>query len=144
MAHKPPSKKINSTAAPPRRSRNLAQMMSTVRNFKFAKQTREHPFPPFRVSGGFRMTTPAPRHMLQVCRAESCQSAGCEVLVAHLEQRLGIKIGASTPDGSITLSPIYCLGNCTHSPAVLLDGEPWGCVTPEIADSLINDVLRRQ
>jgi NADH-dependent formate dehydrogenase delta subunit FdsD/2Fe-2S thioredoxin-like protein len=80
------------------------------------------------------------RHMLHVCRAESCQAAGCESLVAHFENRLGIPIGHSTPDGSIALSPIYCLGNCAHSPAVLLDGKPYGCVTREIADSLIAEV----
>jgi (2Fe-2S) ferredoxin len=80
------------------------------------------------------------RHMLHVCRAESCQAAGCENLIAHLESRLGIRIGHSTADGSIVFSPIYCLGNCAHSPAVLLDGRPYGRVTPEIADSLINEV----
>jgi (2Fe-2S) ferredoxin len=87
------------------------------------------------------MTT---RHMLHVCRAESCQSAGCEKLISHLEKRLGIQIGHSTADGSIVFSPIYCVGNCAHSPAVLLDGKPYGRVTPEIADLLIDEVQMLQ
>jgi hypothetical protein len=87
------------------------------------------------------MTT---RHMLHVCRAESCQSAGCEKLISHLEKRLGIQIGHSTADGSIVFSPIYCVGNCAHSPAVLLDGKPYGSVTPEIADLLIDEVQMLQ
>ena len=37
----------------------------------------------------------------------------------------------TTADGSITLEPIYCLGNCALSPAMLVDGELHGRVTPE-------------
>jgi len=91
-------------------------------------------------------TRPAGRHVIKLCRAESCQSMGCENLVDHIEQRLGITItshGATTPDGALTVSPIYCLGNCALSPAVMLDGKPYGRVTPEIADFLINDLKRR-
>jgi NADH:ubiquinone oxidoreductase subunit E len=90
----------------------------------------------------FRRTPPC-SHMLYVCRAESCQSAGCERLVEHLENRLRIKIGNTTPDQSFHFLPIYCLGNCAHSPAVMLDGKPYGGVTPEMADLLIDDVRRR-
>jgi formate dehydrogenase subunit gamma len=83
---------------------------------------------------------PAGRHILHVCRAESCHASGAEKIVAHLEDRLGIEIGGTIPDGSLTVSPIYCLGNCRHSPAVLLDGEPHGPVTVEALDLLIKQL----
>ena len=83
---------------------------------------------------------PAGRHVLKVCRAEACQSMGCETLVDHLRDRLGIDIGGTTADGRFTVEPVYCLGNCALSPAILLDGELHGRVTPDRADRLIADV----
>src|SRR5215813_10344097 len=45
----------------------------------------------------------AGRHVVKVCRAESCQSMGCEALVERLEHALGIEFGATTPDRRVTL-----------------------------------------
>jgi len=86
---------------------------------------------------------PAGRHVLRICRAEACQSMGCEALVRHVENHLGIRIGETTPDGSVTVEPVYCLGNCALSPAMMLDGKPYGRVSPRVADSLLDDVRRR-
>lgn len=71
---------------------------------------------------------PAGRHVLKVCRAEACQSMGCERLVERLEEELGVEMGGTTPDGRVTLEAVYCLGNCALSPAVMLDGELHGRV----------------
>ncbi len=84
---------------------------------------------------------PAGRHILQICRAEACQAMGCESLVAHAENRLGIAMGQTTADHSVTLKPVYCLGNCALSPAVMLDGRPYGRVTPSAVDGLIESLL---
>lgn len=89
-------------------------------------------------------TSPAGRHTLWICRAESCQAMGCEKLVEHVENRAGIKIGETTPDGSLTVEQVFCLGNCALSPAVLLDGQPYGRVTPNIADFLVDGSRRAQ
>ena len=86
---------------------------------------------------------PPGKHVLKMCRAESCQSMGCDDVIAHVEKRLGAKLGETTADGSFTLSPIYCLGNCSLSPAVMLDGKPYGRVSKEVADFLIDDAQRR-
>jgi formate dehydrogenase subunit gamma len=85
---------------------------------------------------------PAGRHLLQMCRAESCQAMGCNPLIAHVEERLGVKLGETTADGSFTLRPVYCLGNCALSPAVMLDGQPYGRVSAAAADSLIENARR--
>jgi len=87
---------------------------------------------------------PSGRHVLRVCRAEACQSMGCEALVRHLEKRLGIQVGETTADRSLTVEQVFCLGNCALSPAVMLDGEPYGRVSPEVADFLVDDARRRQ
>src|SRR5215831_17366792 len=66
---------------------------------------------------------PAGRHVLKLCRAEACQAAGCDDLVARAEGKLGVKLGATTADGRVTLEPVYCLGLCSVSPAAMLDGK---------------------
>jgi formate dehydrogenase subunit gamma len=82
----------------------------------------------------------AVRHIIHVCRAESCQSMGSDELIQRIEDRLGIKLGDTTPDQTFTLFPIFCLGNCAHSPALMLDGRFYGRVSREIADTLIGDL----
>ena len=86
---------------------------------------------------------PPGRHILKMCRAESCQSMGCDQLIDHVEARLKARLGETTADGSFTLDAVYCLGNCALSPAVMLDGKPYGRVSPEVADFLIDDAQRR-
>ena len=85
---------------------------------------------------------PAGKHVLQICRAESCQAMGCNSLIAHVEKSLGVKMGETSGDGSFTLRPVYCLGNCALSPAVMLDGQPYGRVSAAVADSLIENARR--
>ena len=83
---------------------------------------------------------PGGRHTLKVCRAEACQSMGCDSLVEYLQQRLGVGMGETTIDGSITLQAVYCLGNCALAPAVMLDADLYGRVSPGKADGLIKAV----
>jgi formate dehydrogenase subunit gamma len=80
---------------------------------------------------------PGGRHTLKVCRAESCQSMGCEALVSHLENSLGAMMGQTTADGALSLQTVYCLGNCALSPAVMLDNDLFGRVSTERADGII-------
>jgi formate dehydrogenase subunit gamma len=82
-------------------------------------------------------TTPPGRSVLKVCQAESCQACGSRELTAHAERTLGCKLGETSPDGAVTLEPVYCLGNCACSPAVLLDGALHGRVTPAKLDRLL-------
>ena len=90
----------------------------------------------------FRHTPPG-RHSLKMCRAESCQSMGCDRVIDHVEKRLGAKLGETTADGSFTLDAVYCLGNCALSPAMMLDGKPYGRVSAQTMDFIIDDVRRR-
>lgn len=88
-------------------------------------------------------TKPGGSHDVKVCRAEACQSMGCNALVDHLEASLGVALGETTDDGSVTLKPVYCLGNCALSPAMMVDGKLYGRVTPARADALIAAARRR-
>src|SRR5262252_7347519 len=46
---------------------------------------------------------PAGRHVLKLCRAEACQAAGGDAIAARAEERLGVAMGKTTADGSVTL-----------------------------------------
>jgi formate dehydrogenase subunit gamma len=78
----------------------------------------------------FRTAAPG-RHIVQLCRAESCQAMGCDRLEASVKASLKIDFHETTADGLVTLEPVYCLGNCALSPAVMIDGQLYGRVTPE-------------
>ena len=87
--------------------------------------------------------TPPGRHVIHVCRAESCQSMNGKALEAHVKSRLGIAFHETTESGSFTVEPVYCLGNCACSPAVMVDGELYGRVTPARFDEIVEDWERR-
>jgi len=81
---------------------------------------------------------PAGRHVLKVCRAEACQSVGCEALVDHLKDAHGIAMGSTTSDRMLTVETVYCLGNCALGPSLMLDGEVIGRADAGIIDDLVD------
>ena len=86
----------------------------------------------------FRTTQPG-RRTLYLCRAEACQAMGARALERHTRERLGIGFHETTADGRISLEPIYCLGNCACSPAVMIDDFVYGRVTPDRMDALLEE-----
>jgi formate dehydrogenase subunit gamma len=83
-------------------------------------------------------TSPPARHILRLCRAESCQSRGAEQLAAQLRDRLQLDDHGSSADGSISLRPVYCLGACACSPALELDGRVHARLSAERLDALLD------
>ncbi len=65
---------------------------------------------------------PAGRHVLKLCRAEACQAVGADQLAADIQKLLGIGWHETTPDGRVTLEPVFCLGLCACGPAAMVDG----------------------
>lgn len=80
---------------------------------------------------------PAGRHILKLCRAEACKSMGADALAAEVQERLGLDWHETTPDGRVTLEPIFCLGLCACAPAALVDGKVVGRLdAPKLAKIL--------
>lgn len=82
---------------------------------------------------------PAGRRVLKLCRAESCQAAGGDALVARAEEKLGIAMGETTLDRRVTLEPVYCLGLCHSSPAAMLDKHVFGMLDEAKLDQLVKE-----
>jgi formate dehydrogenase subunit gamma len=85
-------------------------------------------------------THPAGKHILQICRAESCQAMGSAQLEADVKAQLGVDYHETTADGQVTLLPVYCLGNCACSPAVMMDEEVYGRMNKQKVADLISEV----
>ena len=84
----------------------------------------------------FRRSKPA-CYTIRVCQAEACQAVGAEQLTTDIKQQLGCGFHETSTDGNFTLEPVYCLGNCALSPAVMLDGRLHGRVTSERIDAIL-------
>jgi formate dehydrogenase subunit gamma len=85
---------------------------------------------------------PAGRHVLKLCRAEACQSAGAHAVSDRIRQRLGIGFGETSGDGRVTLDAVYCLGLCATAPAAMLDGRVIGRLDAAAADHIVAEVSR--
>jgi formate dehydrogenase subunit gamma len=83
---------------------------------------------------------PAGRHVLKLCRAEACQAAGGDALAARTQARLGLAMGATAADGSVTLEAVYCLGLCATAPSAMLDGRVIGRLDPDRLDAALAEV----
>ncbi len=87
----------------------------------------------------FRTERPG-RKIIRVCRAESCQAMGAIALAEHIQARLGIDFGQTSGSGDFTLEPVYCLGNCACSPAIVVGYDLYGRVNPERFDEILSTV----
>ena len=85
---------------------------------------------------------PAGRHVLKLCRAEACQAAGGDALRAQAEARLGIAMGTTAADGSVTLEPVYCLGLCATAPSAMIDGRLVGRLDRRRLDAVLAQAQR--
>ncbi len=84
----------------------------------------------------FRSRPPG-RHVLRICLAEACQSMGSQRLLEHAQAALGVQLHGTSADGALTLEPVYCLGNCACSPALLVDDELVGRVDEQRFDEVV-------
>jgi formate dehydrogenase subunit gamma len=84
----------------------------------------------------FRTTAPG-RQTVYVCRAEACQAMGSRTLEQYVKDKLKIGYHETTADGRFSLEPIYCLGNCACSPAIMIDETVHGRVDPVRIDELL-------
>lgn len=83
-------------------------------------------------------TKPVGRHSISVCTNISCMLRGADDIVAHLEKKLGVKIGESTPDGRCYLKrEEECLAACSGAPMMMVDHKYHTDLTPEKVDKIL-------
>lgn len=84
---------------------------------------------------------PVGKCLIEVCRTGPCWLRGADDIVAHLEDKLGIKVGETTPDGMFTLKTVECLGSCGTAPMLQCGADFYENLTTEKVDTLL-DKLR--
>jgi NADH-quinone oxidoreductase subunit E len=80
---------------------------------------------------------PAGRHVIFICDNVSCWVTGYHAIRDHLCERLGIGLGETTEDKRFTLLPAACLGECDRAPAMMVDGDVFGNLNPEMLDAIL-------
>ena len=93
---------------------------------------------------GLFSTKPRGKYIVRVCASTPCHVEGAEEIIKTLEEVLGIKIGETTEDGLFTLEEVSCLGICGVAPAMMVNEEAFGNLTPERAIEIINSFRERE
>lgn len=81
---------------------------------------------------------PRGEHLITVCSGTACFVRGVENVLSRIEDRLGVKSGATTPDNKFTLETVNCLGACALAPIVVVDGEYHGQASVQKVDSILD------
>jgi formate dehydrogenase subunit gamma len=85
----------------------------------------------------FRTAEPG-KHIVKICQAEACQAMGSRKLTDYVKKTLSMSLHDTEND--ITLEPVYCLGNCACSPAVMINGKTHGRVDEARFNELLDSM----
>jgi NADH-quinone oxidoreductase E subunit len=85
---------------------------------------------------------PVGKYVIQVCKTLSCALVGAGQIIEHLQNRLGIKVGETTPDGLFSLKLVECLASCGTAPMVQINNRYYENLTPERVDRILDDLRR--
>jgi NADH:ubiquinone oxidoreductase subunit E len=81
---------------------------------------------------------PRGKNVVKVCTGTACHVRGAKAVLGEMEKKLGIKEGETTPDLSVTLETVGCVGCCALAPVVTVnDQELYGELTPQMVDDII-------
>jgi len=89
-------------------------------------------------------TKPVGKCLIEVCRTSSCWISGAYDIVAHIENRLGIKEGETTPDGKFTLRTVECLGSCGTAPMFQIGEEYYENLTTDKVNKILEEQGERK
>ena len=88
---------------------------------------------------------PEAKHVIRVCDCLSCYLTGGEAVMAAIRNAAGIPPGeTSSPDGLFSIGTVSCLGLCDQAPAMMINRERYGLLTPEKVCQIIADVRRQE
>jgi NADH-quinone oxidoreductase subunit E len=77
---------------------------------------------------------------VKVCRNIACSLRGAERMLAHLEGRLGIAVGETTPDGRFTLLAVECLASCGSAPVMQVTQSHYDRLDEDKIDGILKDL----
>ncbi len=87
---------------------------------------------------------PVGKYLIMLCQGTACHVNGSERIESAISERLGISDGETTDDGMFSLKNVACLGCCSLSPVMMINGETYGSLTPEKAVSVIDSLYEEE
>ncbi|OPY71087.1 MAG: NADH-quinone oxidoreductase subunit E [Syntrophorhabdaceae bacterium PtaU1.Bin034] len=89
----------------------------------------------------YTMFSLAPRgqHIIRLCDSPPCHLMGSTSILDYLKKKLNIEVGQTTDDGTFTLETCSCLGVCGVAPAIMINDEMFGKLTPERVDEILEE-----
>lgn len=81
---------------------------------------------------------PRGKNVIRICEGTACYVRGGSLLKQHLEEKLNIKVGETTPDRKFTLESVACLGTCFLAPVIMVNDEYYGSLTPKKLEKVLN------
>ena len=86
---------------------------------------------------------PIGKYLIMQCQGTACHVNGSERIASAITEELGIKDGETTGDGLFTLSNVACLGCCSLSPVMMINGETYGTLTPEKTVRILRELREK-
>ena len=80
------------------------------------------------------------RYHIQICRGTACHFYRSSVLQAAIEKTLQVRAGQTTKDGKFSLEVVNCLGACSNTPVMTINGKPYGDVTPDRLQKILSGI----
>ena len=83
---------------------------------------------------------PVGRNLIMLCKGTACHVNGADSIAAALKEELGIEDGETTADGLFSLKEVACLGCCSLSPVMMVNGTAYGSLTPQKAKEIVRRI----
>ena len=80
---------------------------------------------------------PVGKYLIMLCQGTACHVNGSELISAAISDELGIQAGETTSDGLFTLNHVACLGCCSLSPVMMINGKVYSSLTPDKAKKVL-------
>ena len=81
---------------------------------------------------------PVGKYLIMLCKGTACHVNNSDLIEKTINETLGISDGETTDDGLFTLKNVACLGCCSLSPVMMINGETYGSLTPDKTIKILN------
>jgi len=139
IAKYPPERKSSAVMAALRIAQEEKGWLETATMDYLAEHLGMQPIEVYEVATFYSMyeLKPVGKHKICVCTNISCMLMGSDTVVAHLEKRLGVKLGETTGDGRYTLKQVECLAACCGAPMMQIGKQYYENLTPQKIDEIL-------
>lgn len=87
---------------------------------------------------------PVGKYLIMLCQGTACHVNGSELISAAISDELGIEDGQTTKDGLFSLKHVACLGCCSLSPVMMINGRTYGSLTPDKAKKILRGLAEQE